>query len=494
MATAAVTYLLANPLVAAAAPCVDCHREQSPALVMEWERSLHAAKDVGCEDCHVAERGDVDAWKHAGEWISTLVTPLDCARCHEAEVSQFSGSRHARGADILAVPDMARAKEIDHVPGGAAVAASGCWQCHGSVVRFERDAQGQVHRSGGTEDGRPIIDPQTWPNSGIGRMNPDGSTGSCHACHTRHAFDTVQSRSPESCGKCHRGADHPQVEIFNESKHGISFYVNRDRMALDRDDHWVLGLDYSAAPTCATCHVSSYLVPDGAFAGLTHDVGERLSWDLLSTVSRKRNLVVYEDGSREDYLEPRELPEVGDSVETVETYVRDGVMATRTVRRKVENIVTWAERRDRMKGACVNCHGRSHTDAFYKQFDESVVVYNERFGEPAQELMDELAADGVLVPGAPFEHRVERVFRKLWHDDARRARLGVAMMAANASHEGMRAVAERFYVEFLPAVVDAAATQGSELEAKYAQKVRLLAAEEHQWMTVPASEGSAESR
>ena len=34
--------------------CADCHRKNSPALVMEWERSKHAKNQVGCLDCHGA--------------------------------------------------------------------------------------------------------------------------------------------------------------------------------------------------------------------------------------------------------------------------------------------------------------------------------------------------------------------------------------------------------------------------------------------------------
>jgi hypothetical protein len=57
--------------------CVTCHRRQSPALVMEWERSRHAQMDVACIDCHEAKEGEPDAWKHEGAWISALVTPKD---------------------------------------------------------------------------------------------------------------------------------------------------------------------------------------------------------------------------------------------------------------------------------------------------------------------------------------------------------------------------------------------------------------------------------
>ncbi len=31
----------------------------------------------------------------------------------------------------------------------------------------------------------------------IGRINPDGSRGSCSACHTRHSFSIAQERYGE---------------------------------------------------------------------------------------------------------------------------------------------------------------------------------------------------------------------------------------------------------------------------------------------------------
>ena len=46
--------------------CVDCHRKNGPAMVMEWERSGHAQYGVGCVDCHGAAEGEVDAWFHEG--------------------------------------------------------------------------------------------------------------------------------------------------------------------------------------------------------------------------------------------------------------------------------------------------------------------------------------------------------------------------------------------------------------------------------------------
>ena len=57
------------------------------------------------------------------------------------------------------------------------------------------------------------------------------------------------ARQPEVCGKCHMGPDHPQIEIYVESKHGIAFRTRLAEMNLESDS-WVLGEDYTAAPTC----------------------------------------------------------------------------------------------------------------------------------------------------------------------------------------------------------------------------------------------------
>ena len=122
----------------------------------------------------------------------------------------------------------------------------------------------------------------TWPNTGIGRLNLDGSRGSCSACHSRHDFSPRRARQPENCGKCHLGPDHPQKEIYEESKHGVAYRDLKDDMNLDAED-WVLGVDYAAAPTCATCHMSGNLrnggrsptIPASASRGPT---GRRSAW------------------------------------------------------------------------------------------------------------------------------------------------------------------------------------------------------------------------
>ena len=470
--------------------CVDCHSQDGPALVMEWERSSHAAYGVGCIDCHKAEEGDVDGWEHEGTLVAALVTPLDCARCHAREYDEFSTSHHAKAGEILASLDNVLAEKAAGMPGNIADAVNGCWQCHGSIVRFERDENGEIVRTG--KEGKPVIDYQTWPNSGMGRLNPDGSKGSCHACHSRHAFESKLSRSPENCGKCHMGPDHPQIEIYNESKHGIAFYANRDLMALDKEGEWVLGKDYSAAPTCATCHISSYMTAQGETVANSHDVGNRISWTLRPVVSTKLNSVTYEDGFKEDYPHTRDLPAIGDVVETTEKVVENYQLVSRKVDRTVAKIVTWEERRDNMKGACLNCHNDAYVDNFYRQFDDLVELYNEKFAIPAKAIMDELIADGVLRKEAPFEKTVQWVYWELWHHEGRRARHGASMMGPDYTHwHGMYEVSKHFYEKFLPAVIEAAEDTSHAMKVKYERKVeQLLAQPEHTWLTGLSAEES----
>ena len=247
--------------------CIECHKRESRALYQQWGASKHYRGNVGCYECHGAGESDPDAYRHYDYTIATIVSPKDCARCHSTEVRQFIHSHHAKAGRILGSLDNVLAEVVEgdrrfistaFPEGNAASAVLGCWQCHGSQVKVLSDGK---------------LDPATWPNSGIGRLNPDGSEGACSACHTRHEFSAAQARHPNTCGKCHMGPDHPQKEIYEESKHGIAFAANIDRMNLD-SNKWVVGEDYWAAPTCATCHMSA--TKDQP---VSHDIGMRISWN-----------------------------------------------------------------------------------------------------------------------------------------------------------------------------------------------------------------------
>ena len=90
--------------------------------------------------------------------------------------------------------------------------------------------------------------------------------------HGKARENAYASFKNEQCQKCHRGTDHPQIEIFMESKHGDIYTAHGDDYnwkAAPRT--WTPGIDYRAS-TCASCHMS------GVGPVLTsHDVTERLA-------------------------------------------------------------------------------------------------------------------------------------------------------------------------------------------------------------------------
>jgi hydroxylamine dehydrogenase len=381
-ATACVVLaLMLGPLLTAARAqedektCAGCHARVTPGIVQQWRDSAHGAKNVECLSCHLAEKGEPDAYEHYGETIATIVSPKDCSVCHPKQAGEFAGSRHARGAEFIGSVDNILGERVEGTP----AAVSGCRQCHGSIVKVGAD-------------GRP--DPATWPNSGIGRVNPDGSKGSCTACHARHGFSAAQGRRPEGCGRCHMGPDHPHIEIFNESKHGILFAAHQDEMNLDSKE-WVVGRDYTAAPTCATCHTGA--TPNQP---ATHDPGLRISWTLRPVISVRQD--------------------------------------------------NWEQKRKAMQDVCMQCHAEGFVQNFYTGYDDAVQLYNEKFAKPAKAVMDRLYAEGRLTKTA-FDERIEWTFFELWHHEGRRARHGAAMMGPDYTQwHGFYEVAKNFYTEFLP--------------------------------------------
>ena len=114
--------------------CIECHRLQTKGIYEEWGASKHFRANVGCYECHRAEPGDKDAMQHEGSTIAILVTPKDCARCHENEVAQFEESHHAKAGLILGSLDNFLADIVEGDTkffGGSALTVSGCVQCHG---------------------------------------------------------------------------------------------------------------------------------------------------------------------------------------------------------------------------------------------------------------------------------------------------------------------------------------------------------------------------
>ncbi|MGB5735998.1 MAG: multiheme c-type cytochrome, partial [Thiohalocapsa sp.] len=106
--------------------CVDCHMSENPGLYLEWNHSQHGQNGVTCLDCHQAEESDIDAFRHEEQFISIVVTPKDCSKCHQTEFEQMDGSHHAKAGQILGSLD----NLLGEVIGGPAAVNAGCKQCH----------------------------------------------------------------------------------------------------------------------------------------------------------------------------------------------------------------------------------------------------------------------------------------------------------------------------------------------------------------------------
>ncbi|MFO7817426.1 MAG: multiheme c-type cytochrome [Desulfovibrionales bacterium] len=364
--------------------CIQCHKEETPGLFVDWTNSGHASSNISCLDCHKAEEHDKDVSKKHFEqykrsdnkWgtqeyrtpISAVVTPKDCSRCHPDEAEQYAKSKHANTLEIIWKID----PWLNDGMNSDWERTSGCYYCHGTILKKDKDGN---------------LDSQTWPNTGVGRLNLDGSKGSCTSCHTRHKFSIAEARKPEACGQCHLGPDHPQIEIYTESKHGAIYDMTSDEFNWESaPGTWTPGVDYRA-PTCASCHMSGV-----AELQTTHDVTNRLSWELQAPLT----------------VRPSEFA----------AFPAD---------------TNWKEERKDMKMVCLQCHGETWVDDHYAKLDRSVEEYNEVYFKPAKEMLDKLYAKGLLDDSKFFDEKLEVEYYELWHHEGRRARMGTAMMAPDYS-------------------------------------------------------------
>ena len=342
-------------LVRASGKCAECHYRAQYSIVHEYEMSVHGAKHVNCLECHQPQTGQ-QRKDHHGFVISAGLTAANCRPCHEPVYQEFLRSRHAAVSWAAVYGEKAlSAAQVDFAeqfhPGharrpahpftaleGQSAMTSGCEQCHS-----------------------------------IGRPNDDGSIGTCTACHSRHTSSVAIARQPRTCGQCHMGPDHSQIEIYEESKHGVMFNaqerllnLNAPARRLTTHDMWV--------PTCATCHMSGI---NGN--KVTHDPSERLSYNLADAVSNRRPNYNYAQAN--------------------------------------------------MKQICLQCHTAPLVNRVYQQAERVVEVTNARV-QQAKSIVDALRTEGVLT-GKPFENPIDFVYFDFWHYDGRTAKHGAFMGGAD---------------------------------------------------------------
>ena len=340
--------------VRASGKCAECHLNTQYAVVHEFEMSAHAKKGLNCLDCHQAAQGQRST-NHNGFIITTAVTPANCRACHEAIYQQFLHSRHAAAS-------------------WAAVAGD-------KDFTAEQVAFGEQYQPGGVR--RPphpltTLEGQAATKSGcaschsVGRPHDDGTIGNCTACHTRHTSSVEFARLPSTCGQCHMGPDHSQIEIYNESKHGLMFTSQRDLLNLGAAPAKLTTRDMFV-PTCATCHMSGL---NGR--GTTHDPSERLSYYLFAEVTKPR-------------------PEA-------------------------------SRAQAKMKEVCIQCHTSPLIERVYRDAEAVVDATNEKV-LAAKAVMDGLHKDGIL--SGAFNQPIDFKYFDLWHYYGRTAKHGAFMGGAD---------------------------------------------------------------
>ncbi|MBF0471149.1 MAG: hypothetical protein HQL48_07205 [Gammaproteobacteria bacterium] len=408
--------------------CVSCHQKASNSLHQQWQQSTHAAAGVNCFDCHQADKDDTDAHEHEGEVIATIVSPKDCGRCHTKEAEEAKNSIHSQALALMVERTGATEEALE---------SAGCTSCHGGRVEAAIDG---------------TVSSGNWPNAGIGRINPDGSRGSCSACHGRHLFSKAQARDPAACSSCHSGSESPDSEIYQQSRHGVLLQSQREAMNFGSDS-WITGKDYSATATCVTCHM-------GEAPGLnpTHDVGMRDAWSLNGPVSEKQSLVIFANGSRRDLPLSHPSPRKGEALAMI-----GGEEAT------IQAIASPNLRRKAMRKVCLECHSSSFADRFFHQFDQQIEAYNQRFGIPGKAIMDDLYRQNRLTP-TPFDEPLEKIWWQIWHDLGVSMRHGAAMSSlSHTFSDGLHAIEKRFYGAFLPEVRAVAGDEGESLIERHLQ-------------------------
>jgi hydroxylamine dehydrogenase len=341
--------------VRASGKCAECHTRQQYSVIHEYEMSKHAEKGVNCLDCH-QPAANQQKQEHNGFTISVKLTAGNCRTCHAPLYEEYLRSRHA-GVSWAAVfgAEGLSAEQVDfaerYQPGyarrpphpfvrieGPSAMTSGCANCHS-----------------------------------IGKPNEDGTIGTCTACHTRHTSSVAIARLPTTCGQCHMGPDHSQLEIYEESKHGIMFHAQEKLLNLEAPPKSLTTRDMFV-PTCATCHMSG-------INGLkvTHDPSDRLSYYLADPITKAR--------SNKDHAQAA------------------------------------------MKQVCNQCHAKTLIDRVYSEA-ESVVVNTNRQVQEASDIIAALKKDGLL-NSPPFSQPIDFVYFDLWHYDGRTSKHGAFMGGAD---------------------------------------------------------------
>ncbi len=367
----------------------------------------------------ISPKTHADTFEHNGQDIHVVVSPADCSNCHAQEAEQYSRNMMAHAYDNLAANPLYRKLEqsiigtkkkindkIAYEPADAATRAETCYYCHGTKLKITGTETRDTESAGELEF--PVI--EGWPNQGVGRVNLDGSLGSCAACHTRHTFSIEMARKPYTCKECHIGPDVPAFKVYAASKHGNIFSAMNKSWDFGAVP-WTIGKDFTA-PTCAVCHISLLVNTDEEkVSERTHQMNNRLPWRLFGLVyAHPHPLSPDTTGIRNK--NGRSLPTALDG-EIAAEYLIDE--KERDMRRRT------------MQAVCLNCHDASWVKGQWQRFENTLRTVNADV-LLATNIMGDIWHDGLAdFNPNPFDEAIEKKWTDIWQFYANTIRFASAM-------------------------------------------------------------------
>ena len=200
--------------------CLACHEATDPIMMQDFMLSKKAKIGLSCTVCH-EENPDVAVGQEAHR---LLPNPETCGACHPNQYEGHRANRHS-----IAYIRMLECGRYDDFPKEYG---------EGSGYHFTEEDVAQLqdfHASAGHLESANAV---AFSVEMCGQCHTVENR--CDSCHFRHRFSPDEARDPMACATCHMGPDHPQIEMYQHSKHGSRFAVYGDT---------------ASVPVCVDCHM-----------------------------------------------------------------------------------------------------------------------------------------------------------------------------------------------------------------------------------------------
>lgn len=425
--------------------CLGCHELVTPGIVADWKKSRHShispaegmAKQpqerrisaekvsdtlmptvVGCAECHTMNaEAHPGSFEHNGYIVHAVVSPADCATCHPVEVNEYDDNLMSQAYGNL-MHNPLYLKMVDVANGlheysdgvftyhgsDEANNADSCLSCHGTDVKITGTATRETIMG---EMDFPIL--TNWPNIGVGRLNPDGTVGSCSPCHARHHYSIEVARKPYTCAQCHKGPDVPAYKVYSVSVHG-NIQKSIDKQWNYETVPWTVGTDFTA-PTCATCHISLVVDEEGeVLVERSHRMNNRLPWRIFGL----------------PYAHPHPIEADTSSIINQAGLQLPTELTGEPVSKFLITAEEMAERQETMARVCLGCHGRQWVDGHFDRLETSIASTNHMTLQ-ATNMITEAWEDGLAGQNNPFDEAIEVEWTEQWLFFGNSTRLASAM-------------------------------------------------------------------